>query len=930
MAAAREAVRRETAAVYELAPATLDASLKSFAAQAHLQLLYAPTMVSGKRSAGLRGKYTQAEALAKLLAGHRLTAVWVNPNTLLLQTARDPPKPVRKRGVADDPLAEAPDPAAKELAPIHVIGTRIPRISLETATPITVITSEDIESSGYGTLFEVLRVQPGMFGHHPIAVSSEGGASFQPLVSAAATSLYSLGPRATLFLVDGRRVANHGIVSTNLGGLFDLNGIPLSFIDRIEILRGGASAIYGTDAMAGTVNIILKKGDAGTELAARFGLSERGDARIRAFSASTGIPLRGGGDLFLAADATSRQVLRGDGRRWHTADASRFGLADGRQPLEYAWWTTASGEAVPLGGCLRDGGDPDSPRCRFDGARYRSLQPEIRERAVYAHWRQPVGDAFALYASGRFADIEQWLQAPPMAAYMPLPPEHPDADPGNLIFYSFDDVGPLSNRTWSHTSDAAVGGTLDLRDGWQWGFDLSRSENRVRSDIGNTLQLSKLMEVLDRYRFDGSGNAPDVLDALSTTIRPRARHWIEQFATHAEGKLFDMPGGRAEAAVGAELFRERLVNQPDPLQISGDLSLAATDAEPRDMRSHGSAFFAELSLPLHRAFELDLAARADRRQRFGTNWSPKIGARWAPHEKFMLRASAGEGYRPPSLYELRNPLMYTTTGRTAWPPSEPPFAPCTLEPGMDYCRIEFGTGINPGLRPEYSRQATFGVVLAPSAAFNFSLDHYRIVRRNEYGVADPIAYPGLFPNGLLRDPQGVLYRAELQLANMAESKVCGWELEANYSKPSKSGHFAARLGVSHLDRHLSSSLLKPEWTDIAGYESPKLTLKGNLQWRLEAYKATLNFRHFGRSFAYAAGEICARQNEAAGKCMNPSTTLLDLNLAYSGIQGWTFSLSVNNLTDREPVNYRPGQDGYNIAIDDPYGRYYLFSAAYRY
>src|SRR5690606_27176522 len=110
------------------------------------------------------------------------------------------------------------------------------------------ISSDQIESAGHGTLYDLLRIQPGIFGHHPIAVSREGGASMQPMVSPSAASLYSLGPRATLFLVDGKRVASYGLVPSDLGAVSDLTAIPLSFIDRIEILRGSASAVYGADA----------------------------------------------------------------------------------------------------------------------------------------------------------------------------------------------------------------------------------------------------------------------------------------------------------------------------------------------------------------------------------------------------------------------------------------------------------------------------------------------------------------------------------------------------------------------------------------------------------------------------------------------------------------------------------------------------------
>lgn len=920
----------DAVAVYDLRSGLLDDCLKAFAGQSGLQLLYSPSIVEGKRSAGLRGRYTRDQALARLLAEHRLTAVWVNPNTLLLQAVRETPRRARARPIpVPKPAGAAVAPGLTELDPVDVVGTRIPRTSLETVTPITVITSEDIEASGYATLFELLRVQPGMFGHHPSAVSSEGGASYQPIVTPAATSLYSLGPRATLFLVDGRPVAKHGLVSSELGGLFDLNGIPLGFIDHIEILRGGASAIYGADAIAGTVNIVLKKGDLGTQLGARFGQSERGDAQLRGASASTGFATRSGGEGFVAVDAVSREALEGDRRRWHTADLSRFGLGDAREPIGYRPQFDGLDRAAtqPLPPCLREGGNPDSPFCRYDAAKYRTLQPKLTARSMYANWRQPIADAFVLNASARIGRTEQTLLFPPMTAFMPLPDDHPDASPTGLLFYSFADVGPLRNLTRNDTRDLAVDGVLRMRGDWTWSFDLSHSRNRTRSEVSNVLQLSKLGEVLYRYRFDGSPNPPDVLDALSATIRPSGAHSIARFETHVEGTLLKLPAADVQAVAGLELHRENLAVRPDPLQVENDLSLAATDIAPYNLYAHGAALFAELAVSAGDAFKLELAGRADRRNGYGTRWSPKIGLKWMPADKIMLRASGGGGYRPPSPYDFRNPLKFSANN-LAYVPAEPPYSPChEIIEGL--CMAEYGSGVNKNLRPEYSRSSNFGVVWAPSDPFNLSLDRFRIERQNEFAVVDPSFDPA-FIDGLRRDANGVLYRIDLYIGNATRSKIDGWELEANYLRPVGAGHFAVRAGAMYLDRHLLWPGPQAQPRDIAGYQAPKLSAGATLEWRFESSKTALTLRHFGRSHAYAAGEGCPEPNAAVGKCENPSVTLAGLSYVYTGVPNWTFSLNINNLADRKPANYRAGQDGYNIAVDDPYGRYYAFGATYRF
>jgi hypothetical protein len=223
-----------------LVPAgALDDALKALAVQSHIQILYAPELVAGRRVTGLHARLEPTQALTRLLRGSGLRVVAVNANTFLLQRIEPARGPTPRNAGRALPT---------EMASIQVTGSRIPRgdLNLVTPAPLTIITREEIETSGHQKLFELLRMQPGMLGHHPVDVASEGGqGDQQPFAAAATTSLNGLGPRATLFLIDGRRIANYGLISVDLGGLTDMDAIPLSIVERVEIFRGGASAIYG-------------------------------------------------------------------------------------------------------------------------------------------------------------------------------------------------------------------------------------------------------------------------------------------------------------------------------------------------------------------------------------------------------------------------------------------------------------------------------------------------------------------------------------------------------------------------------------------------------------------------------------------------------------------------------------------------------------
>ncbi len=266
-----------------------------------------------------------------------------------------------------------------ELAPIHVTGSRLPRSSVQTTLPVTTIDRDDILRSGYGNLFDLLRHLPGMNGHPAMSTSRGGDSQYLPVGAAATTSLDGMGPRATLFLVNGRRLPRYPMVSLEQGGLTDLGGIPLSFVDRIELVRGGASAIYGADAMSGVVNIILRDQADGPEAMLQTGLSSRGDAGQYRLQAATG-GARGNGDRWFAGlDLHRVEHVAGDQRDWH-AETSLYPIG----AIFGNWYVPARRCEPPLK--RREDG------CWFDSARPRSLQPASDTASAYLHYRHERGE----------------------------------------------------------------------------------------------------------------------------------------------------------------------------------------------------------------------------------------------------------------------------------------------------------------------------------------------------------------------------------------------------------------------------------------------------------------------------------------------------------------------------------------------------------
>lgn len=915
---------------FSIRAGALDDALQALATRSRIQIIYSPALVAGKRSAGLRAQLAPAQALERLLQGSGLLVVKVNDDTFLLQPA---PKPVAAAKPKPPPRPVPPPPRIEEptnLGPVHVTGSHIPRSDLESVSvsPMTLIGREEIEASGHQTLFELLRFQPGMVGHHPVDVAAEGGQPYQqPFAAAATTSLNALGPRATLFLVDGQRIANYGLISADLGGLTDLDGIPLSIVERIEIIRGGASAIYGADAMAGVVNIILKKDQQGSEAIARLGVSDRNDAKQRRVSVSTGVDLKRGGNLFLSADYFQQDALSGAQRSWRTMDHSRRGLGDWRIQLGYAGFDTGTVWSA----CPRRYQDRQR-YCPLDTAKHVSLQPEAERTSFYAHWRQPFGADTEVYADLRLGKVAQQLRSAPFYANVFLPEDHPDAFfPGEptSLHYAFYDVGQIRTRSEAQTLDLGVG-IKSYRGDWEWSAGYAHHENAVVNRIDGLVRQSAFYELAGelRYRFNAR-NGSDILAELSPRATSRGKAELDQITLGVNGPWFSLPAGRTRVAAGLEFGRDALDNRPDPLMIEHDVALSPPKIRVHESRNNAS-FYAELSAPIAPRLQGEFALRADYRQGYRHKVSPRLGLKWNALDTLTFRSTYATGYRAPSLYELRRPNVADTNAVVEDTNGLGCRDTIVGPNGETQCVVTRGAFENTELEPETSRSRTLGLVWAPDERFTLALDHFDIRRRNEIMAVDGLADAELFSRAAKRDDAGLLVGVNDYYGNIGQTHVRGWEVEAEYRlQTQRWGRFSLRLAGNYLERLVRRIEHDGPTLDYAGYGAPDRTALAGLQWNYRNWTTAVNLRALGPSRIGRPDEDCPKHNVLIGRCRNPGSGTIDLNLDYNA-ERWRFSLNVHDVGDRTPVNYDVSKGGYDIAYDDPRGRYYLLSAAYRF
>jgi iron complex outermembrane recepter protein len=247
---------------YTIAPGNLRDALDAFAAQSNVQLVYAPELAEGKAVRGVSGRFAPADALRQLLAGTDLTWTMVNSTTFVL--ARSPVlHPPSARSVAVE--ASGPSPT-QTLRPVNVSGSLIGNASIQTATPTYTITAEDIKARGFNNLSDVL--QSSVLATGSVQGPQYAGAFTQ---GAQTVSLFGLSPEFALILIDGKPLANFGALYNGTNNFANISNLPISMIDHIDVTPGGASSIYGSQAIGGVINIVTRAHLDGGEVSVRAG-----------------------------------------------------------------------------------------------------------------------------------------------------------------------------------------------------------------------------------------------------------------------------------------------------------------------------------------------------------------------------------------------------------------------------------------------------------------------------------------------------------------------------------------------------------------------------------------------------------------------------------------------------------------------------------
>lgn len=861
--------------------------------------------------------------------------------------------------LATPALPALAQPSTQQLEPVEVTGTRLRRTDAETPSPVQILRRETIERSGAVSVGEVLQALPanntGSFNEHDV-----GGST-----GASAVSLRGLGPQSTLVLVNGRRVAPFGFTAFSQYSFVDLNQIPLAAVERIEVLLDGASALYGSDAIAGVVNVILRREMTGVELSAAAGRSTHGDADLRQLGLAVG---RGalaadGYNLFAAWSHVDRDGVKASERdRTRSADFRRFGLADFRSA--YAdpgnlYRTNNTSFLQPLAPCvpLVEAGAAGNGRCIHDHTRFRDLVTASRRDALLlagtatlAGGVEAFGDATLSRTVFRqqgisFASSTYFNNGVLAEPFIRLPVGHPQNPyPFEVALRTrFADVPQIVEPT-SDTQRAVLGLRHADLAGWsiETALLLSNSRTRIVTTglVDDTVLAGELLDAGGRARSDvlfgnPAANDPARMARLYPRLADVGRARTVSLDLRASRDVGRLPGGAVGLAVGAEVRRERYQTVPDPRVAEGNVSVISSfSADGR--RSVGAAY-AELGLPVLPTLELSLAGRVDRYGDVGSSANPKLGLKWKPHATLALRATYATAFRAPALTETTQ-----TPNRSFTRVRDPRTCPIP-DPANPDCErsvvVILGTG--PDLQPERARSATAGVVFEPTPGVSLALDAFRIRRRDQIASLDPdylLANEANYPGLVARRPDGRLDQLNLAYTNLGSTTVEGLDLEGKASQVVEGlGRLGADVVLEWLPRYRVAATRDAPELDYAGtYTQPKLRARVGLQIDRGPWRVGLAAHHTGGYLRAFTPNDLSCPYDAAGSnrpelCRVAAWRTADLFVGYKGLRDLELGLTITNLSDRPPPfdeRMVTRFTAYQPVFHDAIGRYVKLSAKY--
>jgi iron complex outermembrane receptor protein len=870
-------------------------------------------------------------------------------------------------------IAYAQDSQPGDVLRIEVTGTNIRRADAETAVPVQVITREDIERGGSATVAELMsKLSANLLSFNDqLSIGSQIVRPFQPLPrpGQSTVNLRGIGDGSTLVLINGRRVANYAFD----GGAVDVNSIPIAAIDRVEVLKDGASAIYGTDAIAGVVNFILRRDYTGAEVSAYGTATGQGGGNQYQANVTAGYGdltrdrFNVFGTLNYQKDEALSAASRDFTRTGYRPDVGLFGgnafsfPANIVGPIGLVNPAAASGCAPPRSlpiitdnntlACLYDAqtlADIIPPAERFNalGRATFQLNPDLSVYTDFAYSRNRLALTLPpTPISSQFTTGGAQVLYPASGPYYPGSFAAANGIDGDLqLRFRTDSLGNRVDDIDSQAIRAVVGADGAFA-GWDYDTALVYSRNTQSDDLARGyVSQQRLLQGLATgliNPFGPSGPEGDTL--LQGSVLDGGNYHTATGTTwlvdgHASRDIARLPAGPLAIAVGAEARKEQLTNDFSPLAQSGDIVTIGDVASVAGDRK-AQALYAEASVPFAKGWESQIAVRYDHYSDFGGTINPKLAVRWQPVSQLVLRSSWGTGFRAPTLYDLHVPVQQM--GTTDPIHRDPVRCPVTHESrDCEEGFTSFGGG-NVHLAPETSEQFNAGAVWEPFAGTSISIDYWKI---NKSNVIQTLSEQQLFdefahwaPTNVVRGPvdpaypglPGPIVSVFLGNENLGDLRTSGYDVDLQWRGHATSlGRFSFTFNGTYVTTYkldfgtgqFSSGLGNNEVNGPV----PRWRHYGSVTWSNGLWSATLaqtfqsDYSECDQLTVDPDNSLC----EGTGTRHVGTYNVWDIQGQYTGFKNTKLVLGIKNLFDRPPPFTQAGggfSGGYDPFYANPLG-----------
>ena len=875
--------------------------------------------------------------------------------------------------------ASAQDAGDSNVTRVEVTGSSIKRLASEEALPVTTIKAEEFVARGITTLADVMMALP-------------QSASLEPSNAGAGTNinLRGLGVNRTLVLLNGRRLANEAISD----GYANLDVIPMSALSRVEILRDGASSIYGSDAIGGVVNFITKRDYEGLLMSAQEVLPQKkggGDEQRASLTYGKGNFNRDGWSWYATIDAHQRSRLASEDR----ADLSSNALLTsiGRAPslgsggyADPANFTTATNKTAQnpyyASGC-------DSPysiqgaksTCILNANEYGTALYANQQVTFYTRASKRINDDNTLtvdYARGQeyILSTKNPTQSVAVNGVSATLPSTSPFYPGNsggvpavkglngaplLVTWSVADLGLATTKDMQVNqrfvvSDEGHAGEWDYKFGLNLGDSQRKNYYESGYVSGQGLLDGLTNGILNPFGLQNAAgqaylNSIGVNGALDRTSESKYT------GVDASGSrpLMALGGGDMTLALGGDYHRDTTSDTKLPI----DNIVTYANAVP----AHGegarnvAGLYAELDVPITKALDLDAAVRDDHYSDFGNTINPKVSFRYEVSKQLMFRGSANTGFRAPTLFDSYGYRTAGANGTTAAKWDDPVLCPGGT-PGVAgtghalpgyvaglVCNTTFPkqTGSNPDLTPEKSHGYTLGMVIEPTKQLTMSFDYWNIQMKNmlanlpeQVYFLDPVKYASLF----VRNPDGTINYINNDTMNLGGQKAAGVDVSGTYTWPRTAyGDFKVQLDGTYLtqfDNQLAPG--SPYVSNIGQFGLASNGTTSSFPIITYRWKHTLTLawtkEHWGTQLTQNYNSKYTDQNLVAQQYWRNinSYKVWNWTTSYTGFKNITVTAGITNLFNTNPpvTNSSLYSFGYLSSAASPIGREFNLLMSYKF